>query len=50
VLDDERLKLNKRFGEDYEFNEYDVLANAGQVKATVARQLAEEEYAKFRVI
>lgn len=31
------------------FNEYDVLTNAGQVSAAVARRLAEEEYAKYRV-
>ena len=31
------------------FNEYQVLTNAGQVSAAVARQLAEEEYAKYRV-
>ena len=31
------------------FNEYEVLTNAGQVSAAVARRLAEEEYAKYRV-
>jgi len=31
------------------FNEYDVLTNAGKVSAAVARRLAEEEYAKYRV-
>lgn len=31
------------------FNEYEVLTNAGQVSATIARRLAEEEYAKYRV-
>jgi hypothetical protein len=31
------------------FNEYDVLTNAGRVSAEVARQLAEEQYARFRV-
>lgn len=31
------------------FNEYEVLTNAGKVSAVVARQLAEEEYAKYRV-
>lgn len=30
------------------FNEYDVLTNAGQVSAAIARRLAEEAYAKFR--
>ncbi|MCC6743593.1 MAG: virulence RhuM family protein [Acidobacteria bacterium] len=32
-----------------QFNEYEVLANAGKVSAEVARRLAEEEYDKFRV-
>jgi len=32
-----------------QFNEYDVLTNAGKVSAEVARHLAEEQYAKFRV-
>lgn len=32
-----------------QFNEYDVLANAGKVSAEVARRLAEEQYDKFRV-
>jgi hypothetical protein len=31
------------------FNEYDVLSNSGTVSAEVARQLAEEAYAVFRV-
>lgn len=31
------------------FNEYEVLTNAGQVSTAVARRLAEEEYAKYRV-
>ena len=31
------------------FNEYEVLTNAGTVKAEVARQLAETQYAEFRV-
>ena len=31
------------------FNEYDVLTNAGKVSAEVAKQLAEEQYEKFRV-
>jgi len=78
VLDDERFKLNTRFGPDYfdellerireirqipmkmadwvqkldaflSFNEYEVLTNAGSVSAAVAKQLAEEQYAQFRV-
>lgn len=110
VLDDERLKLNKRFGKDYfdellerireiraserrfylkitdiyeqcsidydahavttqaarqipmkmadwvakldtflQFNEYEVLTNAGKVSAEVAKHLAEERYDTFRV-
>ncbi len=32
-----------------DFNEYDVLTNAGSVSAEVARQLAEEQYAQFRI-
>jgi len=32
-----------------QFNEYEVLANAGKVSAEVARRLAEEEYDRFRV-
>jgi hypothetical protein len=31
------------------FNEYDVLTNAGSVSAAVAKRLAEEQYAQFRV-
>lgn len=33
-----------------DFNEYDVLTNAGRVSAKVARSLAEDEYEKFRVV
>jgi len=32
-----------------QFNEYEVLDNAGKVSAEVAKQLAEEQYASFRV-
>jgi hypothetical protein len=32
-----------------QFNEYEVLSNAGTVSAEVARQLAEERYATFRI-
>lgn len=32
-----------------QFNEYDVLSNAGSVSAEVAKRLAEEQYATFRV-
>jgi len=32
-----------------QFNEYEVLANAGSVSAAVAKQLADERYAEFRV-
>ena len=32
-----------------QFNEYEVLTNAGKVSAEVARHLAEEQYDKFRV-
>ena len=31
------------------FNEYDVLTNAGSVSAEIAKRLAEEQYATFRV-
>ena len=31
------------------FNEYEVLTNAGSVSAEVAKRLAEEQYAMFRV-
>lgn len=33
-----------------EFNEYDILNNAGKVSGAVAKALAEDHYAKFRVI
>jgi len=33
-----------------QFNEYDILNNAGKVSHEVAKTLAEEEYSKFRVI
>ena len=32
------------------FNEYDILANAGSISHEVAKQLAEEEYGRFRVL
>lgn len=32
-----------------QFNEYDVLTNSGTVSAEVAKRLAEEQYATFRV-
>jgi hypothetical protein len=32
-----------------QFNEYEVLINAGQVSHEVAKQLAHEQYARFRV-
>lgn len=32
-----------------QFNEYEVLANAGKVSAEVARRLAEQQFEKFRV-
>src|SRR5690606_31918791 len=31
------------------FNEYEVLTNAGRVSAAVAKQLAQQEYSKYRV-
>jgi hypothetical protein len=40
------LKLNAFL----QFNEYEVLSNAGQVSHEVAKQLAHEEYARFRVV
>lgn len=39
----------KRLDAFLRFNEYEVLTNAGSVSAEVARQLAEEQYAQFRV-
>ncbi|MCK4840670.1 MAG: virulence RhuM family protein, partial [Methylococcales bacterium] len=33
-----------------QFNEYDLLQNAGKVSSAVAKQLAHDEYKKFRVI
>lgn len=33
-----------------QFNEYEVLADAGRVSHEVARQLAETEYEAFRVV
>ncbi len=33
-----------------QFNEYDILKNAGKVSHEVAKKLAEKEYSKFRVI
>lgn len=32
-----------------QFNEYEVLANAGKVSAEVAKRLAEKQYDSFRV-
>jgi hypothetical protein len=39
----------KRLNAFLQFNEYQVLTNAGSVSAEVAKQLAEEQYAVFRV-
>ena len=33
-----------------QFNEYQILTDAGKVSHEVAKQLAEEEYEKFRVV
>ncbi|HET8861248.1 virulence RhuM family protein [Marivirga sp.] len=33
-----------------QFNEYNVLKDAGKISATIAKQLAEKEYNKFRVV
>jgi len=33
-----------------QFNEYQILKNAGKVSNSVAKQLAEDEYEKFRVV
>lgn len=33
-----------------QFNEYDVLQNAGKISSAVATQLAHQEYEKFRVL
>ena len=32
------------------FNEYDILKDAGKIRAQVAKKFAEKEYEKFRVI
>jgi len=32
-----------------QFNEYEVLTNAGKVSAEVAKRLAEEQYERFRI-
>jgi hypothetical protein len=39
----------KRLDAFLQFNEYQVLTNAGSVSAEVAKRLAEEQYAEFRV-
>lgn len=33
-----------------QFNDYNVLKDAGKISATIAKRLAEQEYAKFRVV
>lgn len=33
-----------------QFNDYEVLQDAGKISASVAKQLAEQEYSKFRVV
>lgn len=33
-----------------QFNEYNVLKDAGQVSASIAKQLAEQEYSKYRIV
>ena len=33
-----------------QFNQYDILKNAGKVSAMVAKELAETEYKKFRIM
>lgn len=40
----------KRLDAFLQFNEYEVLTNAGSVSAKVARELAEAQYERFRVI
>ncbi len=40
----------KRLDDFLQFNEYDILKNAGKVSSEVAKKLAESEYEKFRVI
>ena len=40
----------KRLDAFLEFNEYDLLNNVGNISAKIAKQLAEKEYEKFRVI
>jgi len=40
----------KRLNAFLEFNDYEILDNPGKVSAAVAKELAEDEYDKFRVI
>jgi hypothetical protein len=46
---DEDVGLGRRLDAFLQFNEYEVLTNAGKVSAEVAKRLAEEQYDKFRV-
>lgn len=42
--------MAKRLDAFLQFNQYDVLNNPGTVSTTVAKETAETEYEKFRVI
>jgi hypothetical protein len=46
---DEDGRLGRKLDAFLQFNEYEVLANAGKVSAEVAKRLAEEQYDRFRV-
>jgi len=62
VMDDERLKNpGNIFGQDYfdwiqkldaflQFNEKQILTNAGHVSAEITKTIAENEFEKYRVI
>lgn len=45
----ENEKLGRKIRCFLEFNEYEILQNKGKVSAKVAKELANEEYNKFRV-
>lgn len=55
VLDDERLKQGKNFGQDYlngflELSNYPILKDKGKMSMLEAKLKAEQEFDKFRVI
>ena len=40
----------KKLNEFLQFNKKDILENAGKVTATIAKELAESEFEKYRII